>query len=859
MVLLLTAAVLFLHSAEGVAPSARGHKDLERPNTNKIRREPFVALDVTAAGVLVEDLKVEAADLKARQAEIHEVTARDAEKVKSKVKATQTPSPPVALPSSPATAPVVTSPDPVPIDSVPMTAAKVPVGGAANSTATSSIGANRTAANDMEGDDEASKYSVALLIRVLGFLLVLEIIGALTVEFSMASWHNAVQSGNLSDVPQQAGLPWSRLHVALPILLAPYFSSEHGFIGRMCCVAVLMLGLNGLFFAWVENIWQKHWWDLFNARDSAQFPKLMGFYILIVAAWMLNNVYRSYMQSWLYIDWRTYMTHRIMSKWLRGHTHYLMQLRAADAADAAQSSTPADEIVRQIDNPDQRIQEDIALFVSTMTSIVPSFLASFGALCVFAPIVAHMEPRHAFGIFELPGWLIYLTALYSLGGAFATQYIAYNLSRLNYATQMYEAEFRHQALHVRDNSASIALYNSEGTEESRMRAHFENVSNVKWRSTLLSKRLGFFTNAYGFAQALIPYFILAPSYFKGDISLGSLFQLVSAMHRCSDSFDWFLSSYESLAALRATADRLLAFELAIDSVKEEADKLEKGPGGWPPSKPQVAKDPDANPEEDRGGDSEDGTLVASIGQVRLPCGQMLWRDVRFQVPKGHRLLISGPEGTGKSVLFKALAGIWPHVSDRDVHLPAQSSDEVLFVPQRPALPKRCSLGDAVCYPEKRSTYSDAQILQVLQTISLEELGFAPPEEPSAVDPEAAEKPAASAAAALPASGGKLSKEALDYVDSWGSRLSPGQQQRLAIGHILLKRPRILFLDEATSNVSKAAAQELYQMILSAVPPDGIVVSISHDVAALSDFHQLHLEAHGEGSDKTLKLFGGKNK
>lgn len=711
------------------------------------------------------------------------------------------------------------------------------------SAANSTVAANSTAE---DGEEETPSYysSLPFLLQVLAGLLTIETCAALTLEMSMRSWHRQVQTGPLVAVPLQAGMPFGRMFTGIPQLLAPYFGSDQGFTGRICCVGVLTLGLSGLFFSWVENKWQKQWWDLFNAHDAAGFPRLMGFYAVLVSAWMLNNVYRNYIQAWLYIDWRTFMTHRLAGRWLRGHTHYLIQI--------SQGASRGEE-VRGIDNPDQRLQEDVHLFVSTMTSIVPSFLTSVGTLLVFAPIVVSSEPALAFGLVRVPGWLLILVSFYSLCGAFSTQYIASSLSRLNYATQQYEAEFRHTALHVRDNSASVALYGSEATEENRLREHFQNIATVKWRSALLNKNLGFFTNAYGFAQVLIPFFILAPSYFRGDITLGSLFQLTSALRSVSESMDWFLSSYENLASLRATADRLLAFECAIDAVKGEAGKLEKGPG-CPPSQEASTHDPDANPEEvvpyiaTTG-----GTLIANVGQVRLPSGELLWRDVRLEVAGGQRLLISGPEGTGKSVLFKALAGIWPHVSDRDVRLPLTKGHEVVFVPQRPALPKRCSLGDALSYPEMRSSYSDADLLAVLHQISLEELGLEAPEE-SCLSPESSHSAAPVSAAVRVA---RLTREALDYVDNWGSRLSPGQQQRLAIGHILLKKPQVLFLDEATSNVSKTTAKELYAVLIATLPPDGIIVSISHDVPTLAALHHIHLEINGEGPDKTLKLASGK--
>jgi len=227
------------------------------------------------------------------------------------------------------------------------------------------------------------------------------------------------------------------------------------------------------------------------------------------------------------------------------------------------------------------------------------------------------------------------------------------------------------------------------------------------------------------------------------------------------------------------------------------------------------------------------------------------------VKAGQRLLISGPEGTGKSVLFKALAGIWPHTAGSRVHLPARSS-EVLFVPQRPALPKRCTLAEALAYPEAAGTYREEALLQALCDVRLEELAAdAPLSDESTAPGDAKVAPPRDGLEQEHAGTGpeKVGLRALRQVDEWSSRLSPGQQQRLAFGHALLRKPRVLFLDEATSNVSKQAALELYETATRQL--DGVtIVSISHDVATLEPLHDVHVAVKGEGAEKELVVLKG---
>merc|ERR1719163_1290064 len=183
------------------------------------------------------------------------------------------------------------------------------------------------------------------------------------------------------------------------------------------------------------------------------------------------------------------------------------------------------------------------------------FLSAAGQLVIFVPVVLLLGPSSAFGIVELPGWLLYLAVCYSLLGSLITHCIGRNLIVINFQQQQFEADFRHSAIHVRDNAESITLYNSEPNEDANLRSRFERIKLAIWLNMAYTKRLGFFTVGYNYAQWLVPFFILAPSFFKGDISLGDLFQLTGALASVNNAFDWFINVYGPLTAWRATCDR----------------------------------------------------------------------------------------------------------------------------------------------------------------------------------------------------------------------------------------------------------------------------------------------------------------
>jgi len=688
--------------------------------------------------------------------------------------------------------------------------------------------------------------SLEFYAHLVAVLLVIECFLAVAFEYLHMRWSNVDLGIPLPEMPRKQRISFRTMFAGFPKLMAPYFSSPSGLKGRACAWSIVFLGIISLFFGYVNNMWHKEFWDLFNKKDAKRFPHLMGVYSVLVLAWMLNSVYTEYLRMWLYIDWREFMTQELLRRWLYSHTHFLIQVKNGGISS------------KQVDNPEQRIQEDIHLFVDSALNICPDFLTALGNLCVFVPLMLYLEPKKAFGVVQLPGWLLYLSLAYSLAGTLSTHLIGWPMVNYSFARQRFEADFRLLASHVHNQSESVALYGAERTEELNLRQQFDQIKLVQWQQMILTKRLSFFTSSYSFMQFLVPFFMLAPSYFHKDISLGDLFQLTGTVGNVAGSLDWFVRSYGSVTDWRATADRLLSFEEAIDDIRKQAGQAPDSVGGGQQASqpPQMlgstgsngghgAEDElvsEANMADGTGGPvaADAAGFFVRFSEIRLPSGELIFRDISLKLGRGQRALISGPEGVGKSVFFKALAGIWPHIKDGSVCFPSGDSSQVLFVPQRPALPRRCSLGHALAYPEVREAYSDDQLRTALLDVRLSQLL-------DQVDEADGEGNNGHAENGQLVTQPSTDLVGLDQVQDWGSRLSPGEQQRLAVGHVLLRRPRLLFLDEATSNVSTEAAKDLYKVLFHRLPEGAILVSISHDVATLKPLHDLHFVAEqGEG-------------
>ncbi|MFN4362011.1 MAG: ABC transporter ATP-binding protein/permease [Hylemonella sp.] len=465
-------------------------------------------------------------------------------------------------------------------------------------------------------------------------------------------------------------------------LALPYFQSEEKWKARTLLASIVALNLAFVYTLVLFNEWNRYFYDALQEKNYPVFIDQLIRYTVLAFIYIIIAVYRFYLTQHLEMGWRAWMTRHYLRRWLDHQVYYHLELTRYAALGPDQSP----------DNPDQRMQEDLKLFTTATVGLSMGLLNALVTLASFVGILWALSGEFTFTWsgeeFAIPGFMLWVAILYCAIGTVLTHYVGRRLIPLNYEQQRREADFRHNLIRVREYSEAIALDRGEAVEYQQLNLRFGHVLTNYVKLIDAQKRLTMFTASFSQASTVFPFIVAAPRFFSGAIQLGTVMQIASAFNRVQDSLSWFIDNYDSLAAWRATTDRLTHFEDAIRKAQQS-----------PPLQHEIAS----------------AGLQASDLNLDLPTGGRLLAHTALQVHAGDSILLSGPSGSGKSTLFRALAGIWPLASGR-VALPASS----MFIPQRPYFPN-APLRDALAYPEPATKYDDETLQQALRDALLPQL------------------------------------------------------------------------------------------------------------------------------------------
>jgi putative ATP-binding cassette transporter len=553
-------------------------------------------------------------------------------------------------------------------------------------------------------------------------------------------------------------------------IASPYFRSQDRWPGRLLLAAVIAIELSIVGITVLLNEWNNRFYNALQDRNWDAFVNQLLYFCVLAGIYIVLAVYQLYLNQWLQIRWRRWLTGSYLDHWLTGANHYRMQL-LGEAAD----------------NPDQRIAEDIQMFIDRTLSIGVGLLGAIVTLGSFVVILWSLSaaaPLNLFGMsVVIPGYLVWAALLYAILGTALTHLIGRALIALNFQQQRYEADFRFNLVRVRENSEQIALLDGERAERDRLLVRFGNVV-ANWLAIMTrQKKLTFFTAGYAQASVVFPFIVVSPAYFAGAVQLGGLMQTAAAFNSVQGALSFFVGVYRQLAEWRAVIERLAGFDASVAAARAVAV-----------TPPVIAVAP-----------SEGAAVTFKDLAVALPNGVPLVNASDISIKPGERVLVSGPSGSGKSTLFRALAGVWPFGSGT-IMVPKEA--RVMMLPQRPYFPI-APLAAAVAYPAEPGSFDAALVAELIAAVGLPDLA-------SRIEEEA----------------------------HWNRMLSPGEQQRLGIARAILQAPDYLFLDEATASLDEPAEAALYHLLEQRLGR-ATIVSIGHR-ATLAAFHRRRLAFSREG-------------
>lgn len=545
------------------------------------------------------------------------------------------------------------------------------------------------------------------------------------------------------------------------LLTKSYWQSEEKKKAFLLLATIIALTLGIVYMLVLLNRWNNSFYSaLQNYETDKIFDELIHFSWL-AAIYIILAVYSYYLQQTLILHWRRWLTTRFIDIWLTNKTYYHLQMFGKDT-----------------DNPDQRISEDVRLFVEMTLSFSIGILKAFTTFASFVFILYRLSGPLEFSFmghqFAIEGYLLWASLIYSVLGTYVTHIVGRKLVQLNFIQQRYEADFRFSMIRLRESAESVAFYRGEQQEGMVFKERFRLLLSNFWKLINKQKQLVWLNSGYSQIAIIFPFVVAMNRYLSKEITLGGLMQVASAFGNVQGSLSYFVDMYSSIAQWQAVVMRLTYFGRHMNEVSREAERFHL----------------------ERFATSK--AVSAENMQVNLPDGRVLLKDINLSLKPGNNVLIKGVSGSGKSTLLRAIAGIWPFVEGR-INLP--ETKDLMFIPQKPYLPLG-TLREALLYPGTKPL--DDEALGTLMDLC--KIGHL--------------------------------KNQLDTEADWSHVLSVGEQQRLAFVRAHIQKPLWLFLDEATSALDEETEAAMYELLAERLK-DTTVVSVGHR-STLNRFHALVL-------------------
>ena len=527
------------------------------------------------------------------------------------------------------------------------------------------------------------------------------------------------------------------------------------------------------------NAWNRLFFDALERRDTPAVIAAVWWLpllIVLIAGAMTALVVS---RMWLQARWREWLTSRMAGWWIADQRYYRLGFVAPD-----QSA------------PEYRISDDVRLAVEPLVELGLGLLSAVITAATFAAILWQVAGSAQFSLgttmIEIPAFMAVAAVLYAViasGAAyFAGRPLIPRISNKNEA----EAQFRAEMTRLRENAESIALIKGDKDELASVLGAYGNVVNAWLRIIRQQGVIGIVMNTHGAFFLIIPLLLVTPKYLNGDLTLGAVMQLVAAFGAVQGALIWVVDNFVRLAETYASALRVVELAVALEEIDvgtlmEDETAIQLGT-------------------------SDDGAIHIESLSVADRAGRVVINDASIRIAMGEKVLLTGESGSGKSILIRALAGLWPWGSGA-IRVPL--SVKIAFVPQRPYLPLG-TLRDSLIYPEQVEVKNDV-IVAAMKRCGL----------------------------------GYLVKQ-LDIEARWDQTLSGGERQRVAFARLLIQQPQIIIMDEATSALDEESQFSLLSLLRDELAA-ATVISVAHR-SGVEEFHdrKIVLEKRQAGAQLTSR-------
>ena len=540
-----------------------------------------------------------------------------------------------------------------------------------------------------------------------------------------------------------------------------YLSPKRSIKPLLFFVLIVTLTLFSVRLSLVHSTWYNNMYTALQEFNQTVFWEQMILFCFIAGFSVAAALISYYLNQRFSINWIEWLNTELLEKWMDKRAYYKSQY-----------------IGNNLDNPDQRIQQDIQSYVKTTLSLSTGVIDAVTSMISYTILLWGLAgPMTLFGI-EIPRAMVYLVFAYVIFTTLIAFWLGKPLIRLNFANEKLNANYRYSLIRVKEYAESIAFYAGEKVEKSRLYKQFRAVIDNMWDIVFRALKFSGFNLVVSQISVVFPLLIQVGRYFEKQIKLGDLMQTLQVFGKLHSNLSFFRNTYDSFAEYKATLDRLTGFHYSVEAAQKQ-------------SKTDITDHPT--------------DVIFQHLSVKSPMGKILIKDLNLTLTQGNSLLIQGQSGVGKTTLLRTIAGLWSYAEGK-IFCPQHNT---LFLSQRPYLPQG-NLLTALYYPDTTENVDLAKITRILERVQLAHL-----------------------------------QDRLEQEQDWSRILSLGEQQRLAFARLLLHKPKVAFLDEASASLDEGMEHAMYRLIREELP-NTTIISVGHR-STLVPLHQQQLELHTDGS------------